>query len=487
MKRTMLSLILALVLFATCFATAEEPVHLKALVENGVLVDDPMTGPCYEAIVGLTGYALDMEVYSSDQAETKIYMALSSEEAYDYVRGASISQLFKMIENNAVAPLDDLIDEYAPELKAAFSEDVWNAIKINGHIYFIPSTAMPRLWNGIVIRTDWLEALDMDMPETTEGVLDYLRAIKAEDPGKIGADRLIPFATSMFSGKIDDDPFLSAFNITYQWNERDGKLVNRIELPEYKEWLSFYRTMYEEGLLDIDIAVNKDSTLMEKMNKGIVGMARYPWNMVYQTRDIWEKENPDWKIDFIKAPIGPEGAQGIQIENGLSYRCIIPASSEKAADVVKYANEFIKNYENLMIGVEGVTWKYENGVRVPILPAFNEQRGDTFWYQPVSVGDIEYPLWLMRVYKLPSMGKAYSDEMAAYDGAQRINPIANAINLPVTNGNKASLESIELSYVLRIIVGELPLEAVEDLRAEWNAKGGEESTAEVNEWYAQNH
>ena len=44
---------------------------------------------------------------------------------------------------------------------------------------------MPRLWNGIVIRTDWLEALDMDMPETTEDVLDYLRAIKAEDPGKI--------------------------------------------------------------------------------------------------------------------------------------------------------------------------------------------------------------------------------------------------------------------------------------------------------------
>ena len=140
-----------------------------------------------------------------------------------------------------------------------------------------------------------------------------------------------------------------------------------------------------------------------------------------------------------------------------------------------------------MIGVEGITWKYENGVRVPILPAFNEQRGDTFWYQPVSVGEIEYPLWLMRVYKLPSMGKAYSDEMAAYDGVQKNNPIANAINLPVTNGNKASLESLELSYVLRIIVGELPLEAVEDLRAEWNAKGGEESTAEVNEWYAQNH
>ena len=78
MKRTMLSLILALVLFATCFATAEEPVHLKALVENGVLVDDPMTGPCYEASVGLTAYALHMEVYSSDQAETKFYMALSS-------------------------------------------------------------------------------------------------------------------------------------------------------------------------------------------------------------------------------------------------------------------------------------------------------------------------------------------------------------------------------------------------------------------------
>ena len=153
MKRTLISLLLALILALSVQACAEEPVKLKGLVEAGVRVDDPGTGPCYEAIVDLTGYALDFEVYDADQKETKINMALVSGESYDLIRGASLTQLFNFIENGALAPLNDVIDECAPELKAAFSEEVWKACTMDdGNIYFIPSTSMPRLWNGIVIR-----------------------------------------------------------------------------------------------------------------------------------------------------------------------------------------------------------------------------------------------------------------------------------------------------------------------------------------------
>ena len=486
MKKTLTCLLLALVLALTALACAEEPVKLRGLVESGVLVDDPGTGPCYEDIVALTGYELDFDVYDPDQKETKINMALASGESYDMIRGASLTQLFTFIENDALAPLNEAIDAYAPELKAAFSEEVWKAFTMDdGNIYCIPSTAMPRLWNGIVVREDWLKALGMEMPKTTDDLLAFMRAVKTQDPGAVGAERVIPFSTSLFSGgTMDDDPLLSACGITYPWCERDGKLVNRIELPEYRQWLAYYRTMYEEGLLDMDIAINKDSTLMEKMNKGLVAVARYPWNLTYQTRDAWAAENPDWKIGYMANPVGPDGEQGIKVENGLSFRFIVPASSQHVEDVVKYANEFVKNYENLMIGAEGETFEVVDGVRKPILPAFNEQRGDTFWYQPVSIGEVEYPLWLMRVYKLESMGQAYSDLMTANEGLQKVNPIANALNLPVTNTNAAQLNELELTYVLKIIVGELPLEAVDTLVEEWNANGGAASTEEVNAWYA---
>ena len=486
MKKTLVCLLLVSLLSFNLLASAEEPVRLKGLVESGVLADDPGTGPCYQDIVDLTGYELDFEVYDPDQKDIKINMALASGEDYDMIRGASLTQLFTFIENGALAPLNDAIDKYAPELKNAFSEDVWKAFTMDdGNIYCIPSTSMPRLWNGMVIREDWLDAVGMDMPRTTDDLLNFMRAVKEQDPGKVGADRVVPFSTSLFSGgAIDDDPLLSAFGITYPWCERDGKLVNRIELPEYREWLAYYRTMYEEGLLDKDIAINKNSTLMEKVNKGIVAVARYPWNLTYQTRDAWAAEHPDWKISYMSNPVGPDGEQGIKIENGLGFRFIVPASSKHVDDVVKYANEFVKNYENLMIGTEGVTYEVVDGIRKPILPTFNELRGDTFWYQPVSIGDVEYPLWLMRVYKLESMGQAYSDLMTANENLQKINPIANALNLPVTNTNAASLQDLELTYVLKIIVGELPLDAVDTLIDEWNAKGGAASTEEINAWYA---
>lgn len=462
----------------------EKPV-LRGLVETGVLVDSPSTGPNYEDIVEATGYELQLDIYQDDQRETKINMAIASGEDYDFVRGSTNTMIFNFIDNGALAPLNAAIDQYGQDLKAAFDEAVWREVTYeDGNIYVVPSTGMPRLWNGLTIRQDWLDELGMSAPTTTDELMEVLRAFKEKDPGQVGAERIIPFSTAMFSGKIDDDPLLGAFGITYPWVERDGKLVNRVELPEYREYVEFYRQMYSEGLLDKDLAVNKDSTLMEKVNKGQVGVARYPWNLTYQTRDIWAAENPDWKLSYLNALTGPDGQKGQQVEGGLSARIVVPRTSQKVDHVINFCNEFVRNYEYLMIGEEGVTWERQGDVRVPILPAFNEQRGDTFYYQPVSVGDIEYPMWLMRVYKLESMGQAYSDEMAALSDDVVENPVAFAMNLPVRQSNAATLSQLELETVLKIIVGDLEMDALDDMIAQWKAQGGDASTQEVNEWYA---
>ena len=485
--KRIVSLGLALMLLLTAsVAFAEDTVTLKALLPlGGVLVDEIGTGPSYEALKEITGYELDISSFTPDQGVTTINMAMASREDYDYIRGASADMLLNYVENGAVAPLTESIEKYGQDLKALFSEDVWKAFTLDdGNIYAIPSVTNPRIWNTMTIRTDWLEAVGMDVPKTLDEFVEVLRAFKEKDPGNVGADNIIPFTTSVFSANaIDYDPFLGAFNITYPWNIRDGKMVHRVELPEFKEYVKFYRDLFAEGLLDADIAVVKDDTLQEKVNRGVVGLARYNYYYAYLTWEMWEQSGLEYQLNFIPCPTGPDGYSGQQVDTAIGTMVFVPATSDKVDDVVKFANAFAKNYEYMLIGAEGSEWNWVDGKRVPVLPWFNEARGDMFFYQPVISGDIEYELWLTRVNKVEKQGKAYADCMAATEGQTMINPLAYAMNLPVCAKYSSSLESMINETVLRVVVGDLPLEALDELAENWRANGGAECTEEVNAWY----
>ncbi len=468
---------------------AEDTKPLKGLVVmGGVLANDVGTGPAYEAIKDRTGYALDLNVYQPDQMETSVNLAMASRENYDYIRGVSIPMLFNYVENKAVAPLTESLEKYGQDLKALFSEEVWDAFTFDdGNIYAIPSLSNARIWNTLTMRTDWLETLGMPVPSTIDEFVETLRAFKEKDPGGVGAENVIPFSTSVFSSdSINYDPFLGAFGVTYPWNERDGKMVHRVELPEFREYVKFYRDLYAEGLLDMDIAVVKDDALQEKVNRGVVGLARYNYYYAYLTWTLWDTEATGWNLDFIPCPTGPDGQFGQQVDTSLTAMIFVPAWSKRVDDVVKFANAFAKNYEYLLIGEEGVHWNWEDGKRVPVLPIFNEERGDTFFYQPVMSGTIEYPLWLVRVNKVPYQGQAYAGCMKATDGQVVVNPLAFALNLPTVSKYGPTLEKTINDTVLRIVVGDLPLEAMDDLVKTWKAEGGDLCTEEVNAWYAKN-
>jgi putative aldouronate transport system substrate-binding protein len=475
-------------------STAEEIVDidaqpkpvLKGLVAmGGALVHDVGTGPAYEAIAEKTGYQLKLDVYQPDQMETSVNMAMASKQDYDFIRGATATMLFNYIQNKAIAPLTESIEKYGSDLKTLFTDDMWYELTFDdGEIYGIPSLGNPRIWNSTAIRTDWLEELSLPVPVTLDDFVNVLREFKQKDPGGVGTDKVIPFSTSLFSGNaIDYDPFLSAYGITYPWNVRDGKMVHRIELPEFKEYVEYYRRLYSEGLLDADIAVNKDDTLQEKVNKGLVGLVRYNYYYMNLTWDLWEGQGIEWDLNFIKNPVGKNGEQGQQVDTSLGVNYFVPATSKNVDHVVNYANKFAQNYEYLLIGEEGVHWEMRDGKRVPILPTFNDERGDIFFYQPVMSGAIEYPLWLVRVNKVENMGKAYAQVMSTTEGYTQVNPLAYALNLPVTSKYSASLEKMINDTVLRIVVGDLPIEELDNLRDKWKREGGDESTEEVNSWY----
>ena len=77
----------------------------------------------------------------------------------------------------AFLPLNDLIDEHAPNLKAYFAERPEIAAAISaadGNMYYIPYLPDGKYGRAYWIRTDWLDKLGLDVPQTVDEYLSLI-------------------------------------------------------------------------------------------------------------------------------------------------------------------------------------------------------------------------------------------------------------------------------------------------------------------------
>src|SRR5690625_7928566 len=92
-----------------------------------------------------------------------------------------VMDLLKYGEQGTFVELSDLIEEYMPNLTEVLDEypDIRKGITFpDGGIYGIPTIYDPDFPSLLIgakfwIREDWLEELDMDVPETTDEYYEY--------------------------------------------------------------------------------------------------------------------------------------------------------------------------------------------------------------------------------------------------------------------------------------------------------------------------
>src|SRR5699024_9463161 len=122
-----------------------------------------------------------------------------------------IKDVYKYGQQGVFIELNELIEEDAPNLQAIFDEHPDSKRDItypDGNIYSLPLFMDPenpniRIAEHFWIREDWLEALDMDMPETTEEFYQYLKAVKEDDPNGNGEHDEIPFGGNGIGGLVN--------------------------------------------------------------------------------------------------------------------------------------------------------------------------------------------------------------------------------------------------------------------------------------------
>ena len=119
----------------------------------------------------------------------------------------------------AFLELDDLLNEYAPELRALAGEDMLNMCRVEGELYAVPALWPEYVPIGIKYREDLRKKYDLPYPDSLENIEAYFAGVKANEP-----DQPILRCTTSESASSLFVAFDAAtmLNIKYPWVGNNG-------------------------------------------------------------------------------------------------------------------------------------------------------------------------------------------------------------------------------------------------------------------------
>jgi putative aldouronate transport system substrate-binding protein len=211
----------------------------------------------------------------------------------------------KALDDGIIIPLNDVIDKYAPNLKAYLKAhpDIDKMVKTDdGRYYtfpFIRGHERLLFSAGLIIRKDWLDDLGLPLPTTIDEIHTALVAFR----DKKGA--IAPY-TGEGGGTGN---FLHAFS---QGNgfyiHTDGKIRHGAIEPGYRAYIQTMAQWYKEGLLDPDLFTQNFETVSAKMTSGTSGMSTGSVNSRMITwNNSARKTNPNFTLVMIAAPVLKKG------------------------------------------------------------------------------------------------------------------------------------------------------------------------------------
>ncbi|MCV4232747.1 extracellular solute-binding protein [Virgibacillus sp. LDC1] len=195
------------------------------------------------------------------------------------------ADLLKYGKQGAFIPLNDLIDQYAPNFKALMEKYpvIEKGITMpDGNIYGLPTLYDPEfrsvLYGTPWVKSEWLTKLGLQEPQTLDEFYDMLKAFKEKDPngngqkdeyawGGVGTAGIVNYLRGSFGLN-----YHGTSNINVDTDPASGKVRFIPTDPRYKELLQFVNKLYKDGLLEQDIMSVKSTEVDAKGVEGLLGV-----------------------------------------------------------------------------------------------------------------------------------------------------------------------------------------------------------------------
>ena len=356
-----LSLILALcmVLSLAAFAAAEEMPTIKIItLGNGQPENyDAWIAHLNPYIEEKIGCKLEVECIGWGDWGSRRNVIISSGEAYDVIFGDS-GNLRSDVEIGAYLDITDMLAENAPGLVELIPAGYWDACRVNGRIYGVPtykdsSITQYFVWDVEVLKELGLEEAAMNCHTIQEAtpLLQKIKEAKGEPSFPVTKDGVsqIPFIFDGFGAGLR--------GIGVRYNDKEAKVVKIFEEEDIMAQLKEVRGWYESGIINADAPNLAEGPTYKAcfLAQGWSGAAKTTWG-------------PNMGKELVAYQYGPTILSNDSVLGSVNFISVNSEHPDKALAYLNLINTDSKVRDAFRYGLEGENFEYTADGRVHTNP-----------------------------------------------------------------------------------------------------------------------
>ncbi|ANS73911.1 ABC transporter substrate-binding protein [Paenibacillus yonginensis] len=352
---------------------------------------------------------------------TKIGTMIASGDYPDVL--APDTAIDKILDAKAFIPLNDLIEQYGPNIKRVYGPYFNQMKQADGNIYFLPFSAVvgdylpaPTIGQGaFFIQRRVLKEFGYPKIKTLDEYFDLIK--KYNDAHK--SEGLTGFTSLTYDWRT-----MGIFNAPMHLAgyPNDGDVIvdmathkaNVYADDDYtKRWLKKLNEINNEGLYDKSSFVNNYDQYLAKVSSGkVLGFFDYEWEVDQAIQNIRKTGNDD--LDYMPLPIVFDQNTKDQYLDPNSFvdnRGVgITTSAKDPVRIIKFFDNMLKEENQIMIqwGFKGETYEVNDQGRFYLTPEQIEARKDNATNQKVGFTYFNYSWPMYGTASTLSDGNAYA-------------------------------------------------------------------------------
>lgn len=299
------------------------------------------------------GVNLDVQVVSWGDWDNRRNVLVNTAGDYD-ILFTNMNTYVNDIHIGAFRDITDMVQSTAPDLYAAIPEDYWEACKVGGKLYAVPSYKDSSISEYLVWDKALAESTGFTIPEAVEmkdlaSLTDTLTAMKDSkgEPSfpmnQNGATWVAFEYDNMGTGLLP---------IGVRYDDASAKVVPVLEQADIQASLNTFHEWYQAGIINSDAATKPEENAYKPCSvaQGWSGAAVTTWG-------------PNMGVEAAATKLGPTIVSNDTVRgsmNCISANCKNP---EKALQLLQLVNTDSYVRDLLYYGVQGEDWDYTDDTK----------------------------------------------------------------------------------------------------------------------------
>ena len=302
------------------------------------------------------GAKLELSFIDSAAYTEKMKMKMASREKFDLCFVGFNNPYKSGFENGGLAELDDLIDEYAPEIYDNVSSKFIEDARIDGKLYAIPNEQVAFRQDSTFVQTDLLNKSGVTFNEINKmsDLEPFLQYVKENTEN-------IPWRISYGIGMWTIQNYETIINdIVIKNDGSSKKAVNLRTTPEFQEGLNTIREWYLKGYIRQDVSTTQDDEI--DVSSGKYASFQSAWKPGSEA-NMKAKYGRDYTAVKMMDPY---------LSCGFSRSTMIGIGEcsehkDKAIQLISLVNKNKDLYNLLCYGIEGKHYKLDSEGKVEMI------------------------------------------------------------------------------------------------------------------------